>query len=305
VLLYAEADITDLRQNFETSFPPLDDIKKIYQCLANYYQLPVGSGKDAVYDFDLIDFSVRYGLNTLSTFNGLKQLEREGYISVSEGVYEPSTLHISVDRDTLYNYQLKNEKADIFIKLLLRSYAGLFENYIRINEKELARRMHVPVEQVTQTLNMLHSHNIVIYKPKNSADKITFLTERIDNKNLSFDKVLYNKRIDTAVDRLESMINYVKANQCRSRIILAYFGETDSYRCGKCDVCLEQNKLELSDLEFETITNELQLKLKIAETLESILGSLNYPENKLLKVIRWHVDKGAIVQKENKYEWRE
>jgi ATP-dependent DNA helicase RecQ len=42
VLLYENADIHSLRQNFENSFPPLNTIKNVYEALSNYFQIPVG-----------------------------------------------------------------------------------------------------------------------------------------------------------------------------------------------------------------------------------------------------------------------
>ena len=57
-----------------------------------------------------------------------------------------------------------------------------------------------------------------------------------------------------AIERSDSVIDYAsQISKCRSKFLLNYFGETETYRCGICDICLERNKIKLSDLEFDSI----------------------------------------------------
>lgn len=307
VLLYNASDIADMNHNLEISFPPVEEIKMIYQALANYYQIPIGLGLHSTYNFDGGDFYARYNINPVIAFNSLKLLEKEGYLSLTDGFYQPSKIHFTINKENLYKFQVENKAYDGFIKLLLRSYTGLFDNYVKISEQDLARRAEKKIEEIKNLLHQLHKHEIIFYTPYSESPQLTFLIERDDAKHIHISPENLQKRRSRMAARIRWMQQYVKnKTKCRSRILLSYFDETDTYRCGICDICLERNKLELSNLEFENIKNQIK-KLLIAKPmdLKELLHTIkDSTEEKSLKVIRWLLDSEKIsYSPENTLKW--
>lgn len=308
ILLYNNSDKIDLEHNLEMSFPPIEEIKKTYQALANFFQIPIGAGKWSTFDFDISDLTSRYNLNPLVAFNAIKFLEKEGYVNLSDGFYQPSRVHFLANKEQLYKFQVENTAFDEFIKLILRSYSGVFDGYVKISELELARRIGKPVAEIKKNLLELEKRELLAYVPQSEMPQLTFLNERIDAKNIHISKEIFQIRKEKAKERMSWILNYAEnKTKCRSQVLLSYFGETDAYRCGICDICLERNKLELSNLEFENIAEQAKALLaKEQLTLEELVqGIKNIPEDKTLKVLRWLIDNEKLVSPDdNKYYWK-
>jgi ATP-dependent DNA helicase RecQ len=307
VVLYEKADTIDLRHNYELSYPAIDLIKKVYHALGNYFQLATGSGKDRSFDFEISEFCNQYRLNPVTTFSALKFLEKEGYLMLNEYVGSPSLVNIKTKKENLYRFQVENPMFDPFIKLLLRSYSGLFTTFARISEAEIARRMPMPLNDVIKTLHTLHQAGLITYVPRKDKPQLLYLTERLDVDHLEISKQHYGDRMKAAEKRINSVIDYVSSNSvCRSRLLLAYFGEKESRRCGRCDVCIERNKLELSELEFSKVSRQLEpilqeQALAIEEVVEQIKG---VNEEKIIKAIRWMLDNNMIASTpDNRFRW--
>lgn len=296
VLLYNDSDKDELEHGLENSFPPQEEIKQCYQALANYYQLAIGTAEGQSFEFDISGFCDTYKLNAVKVFSSLKFLEREGYISTTEAVHTPSHIHFTMNKEDLYRFQVANPKYDDFIKLLLRSYSGTFENYVNISEYDIARKLNAHKDLVVKTLLQLDKMEVLSYVPQTELPKIIFTQARADAKHIFISKQNYAERKKRAEERMEHMVNYAaSSHKCRSQMLLAYFGETDTYRCGVCDVCLERNKLDLSDLEFETISREVNALLgKKTQTLPELVKALGKKEDRSLKVIQWLLDNGSI-----------
>jgi ATP-dependent DNA helicase RecQ len=308
IMLYEQNDIIDLQHNHALSFPSLDVIKNVYQAVGNYLQLATGSGKDRSFDFELSDFCNRFHFNAVVAYNSLKFLEKEGYIYLNEEVGSPSLLNIRSKKEDLYRYQVQNPSLDPFIKLILRSYTGLFTTFARINEAELARRMPMPLTDVIKKLHDLNKTGLFVYVPRKEKPQLVFTTERLDVRSLEISKLHYKDRMTESGKRIDSVIDYAsRTDRCRSQLLLAYFGETESQRCGKCDVCVEMNKLDLSETEFKKISSELEPILRSqALSIEEIVENLkNYREDKILKAFRWLLDNDKIISFDgHKFRWR-
>lgn len=305
VLLYSPSDKTRLNDSLRLKFPPVEKIKDIYDALCNYLQVPLGSGKDNVFDFNIADFVSRFRLPVIETFNSLAFLQREGYIEFTEEINNPSRVHFVVGRDDLYKFQVANESFDGFIKLLLRSYTGMFTEFVAINEESLARKAAITRDTVYQYLVKLSSMNIIRYIPGKKTALVIFTEERLVRKALmiSPDNYLHVKEKYSA--RLEKIIDYAESkNRCRSVILLDYFGE-ESDRCGICDVCRERNELDLSKYEFDLILEEIKgiLAGRNPDSQE-LVGMISYPEEKVIKVVRWLLDHNKIIpDKDHKLSW--
>lgn len=300
ILLFNKADIQNLEQFHERSYPPLKEIRKIYNCLGNHFQLAIGSGKDQSMPFDIHKFAKAYSLNTFFIYNALGFLEKEGYLASSEALANPSRLMFLVSNEELYRFQVANPRYDPFLKMLLRSYTGLFTEFTRINEEDIARRNGVPVENVKKILLDLHNMKILHYKEQNQKPVITFLEERLAASDLRISKEVYSERRAFARKRMEAMIQYVTSEtKCRSLYLLAYFGETGGKRCGQCDVCLERNKAGVSTYEFNQVMKYIKPKLQKDEvSLEMLIDDLdlNLAEEKVLNVLRYLKDNGKIIE---------
>lgn len=307
ILLYNDSDKLEVEHNLQMAFPPIEEIKKTYQALASYFQIPTGAGKGSAFDFDINDFCSKFNLNPLLAFNSIKILEKEEYISMSDGFFQPSRIHFTVNKEELYIFQVEHARYDELLKLILRSYTGVFDNYTRISESEIGKRCGKTVDEIKKILSELEKYNLVSYLPQSETPQLTFLSERIDAKNIYISPENFQKRKEKAKNRMESLLHYVLTKtKCRSQMLLAYFGETDSYRCGICDFCLERNKLEMSNLEFEKVANQVKKNLdNEPRSLTNLVNSVkNSTEDKTIKVIQWLIDNEKIIyNKDNKLCW--
>lgn len=307
VQLYEEADIRELRRFLEASFPGVEEIRGVYRKLGNYFGLAIGAGRDAAFDFDLPTFCTRYNLSKLLVHHSLRLLEKEGYLLVSAFDDTLSRLHIHIRPDDLYRFQVAQPAYDPFLKLLLRSYSGILSDPVVISEKELARRAGVTEDRIVYALGYLHKLDVLRYYPRRNLPQVVFTTERMDEDQVIFSPANYRVRKETASRRLDAVIDYMTSStQCRSQMLLAYFGEKNGPRCGKCDFCLARNKAGLNELELDSVIQRLRPGLKKeAKTLEDLLAlSGMRDEDRLLKVLYWLRDSGMIkVDGDGKYRW--
>jgi ATP-dependent DNA helicase RecQ len=306
VLLHSPADTGRLKDSIRKKFPPVERIKDVYEALCNYLQVPQGSGKDNVFDFNLYDFISKYRLPATETYNSLQFLQREGYMEFTEEINNPSRVHFIVSRDDLYKFQVANESFDSFIKLLLRSYTGMFSDFVPVNEETLSRKSGASRDTIYQYLVKLSSCNIIRYIPGKKSALVIFTEERLVRKALFISPENYLQVKEKYEARLIRMIDYTESeNRCRSVTLLSYFGE-EADRCGICDVCRKRNELDLSKYEFDMILEEIKKILSEksvdAEELVRIIGD---PEEKTVNVIRWLLDHNKLQKDdEMKLAWK-
>ena len=298
VLLFNNTDNLSASKRVETNFPEIKAIKDVYNALGNYLQIPYGAGKYMAYDFKLAEFATNYKFNIQTAFSSLKVLEQEGYIEVTDNINNPAKVHFLVNRDDLYKFQVSNIAFDTFVKLLLRSYEGLFSDYVAIDETILAKRSNTTVDNIFKYLNKLASAKILQYIPRKTTPVVVFTEERLDEKNLHISHEKYNERRTRYVDRIEAILHYASStNKCRSQILLSYFGEKDPVRCGQCDVCLKRNELDINKYEFDMIVEDIKKEIYTSpHELKPMVErfSTRYSEEKILKVIRWLLDNGKM-----------
>jgi len=299
ILLYNDADIIELKRSHEQSFPPLPFIKSVYNCLGNYFQLAVGSGKDSSMEFDLNDFSSHYNLDTVLAFNAIRFLEKEGYLGMSEAMTNPSRIFFMLNKEDIYRFQVANPKYDSFMKLLLRSYAGLFTEFVKIREQDIAKRANLTIDHTEKLLQYLHKVNVIQYEKQNQRPVITWLEDRLPADYLRISKEHHHDRERFAKKRVDAMINYIRSsNKCRSICLLAYFNEIKAVKCKHCDVCIEIGRLDVSEQEFDQLFYMIRAALQDSPyRLEDLIESLptHIAEDKIIKVIRWMKDQEFIT----------
>jgi ATP-dependent DNA helicase RecQ len=297
VLLTNEQDLNTLIEKAMMAYPPIDFLKKVYQCLANYFRMAVGSGFMESFDFELATFITTYSLEMLPTYNALKVLQEEGFLELSENFYSPSSIHFLVDQSKLYEFQIANAKLDILIKLLLRTYGGeLFVEFFKIYESKLAKNLGVEEKELIKQLEYLDQVGILAYDKRKDMPQITFLTERFDAGKLPLNIKRIEDRRQNAISKAKSMIAYVRnTSVCRSNQISFYFGENSDQQCGICDVCLENKKSDevtyqkVKNKIFQTLTDGMEFSLN---NIKEIPGLDN--KKRTIEVLREMEEEGLI-----------
>lgn len=307
VLLANKADQDDACKKLEASFPPEVEIKRVYQALCNYYQVPVGAQVDRSFDFDLIEFAKRFSLEVNMVYPAIRILEQADLITVSEHFFESSKVKFMIGQGSLYKYQVEHPEADEFIKLLLRSYGGIFDSWVSINEASLAKREHVAEATVKKQLQQLHTTGVIDYQPQKDKPQLTFVSDRADAEQLDLRKALLQKRKETATRKLQAMIDYANNDTlCRSRKLVMYFDEFTSEDCGLCDVCLQRKKLELSQQEYEQLVADIEHVLQegplLPDALKQKLGK--YVDEKIVETLRYLLDNDKLrYNSDYQLEW--
>jgi len=306
ILLYNKSDSLKIEQRINTSFPPPEEIRRIYQALGSYFNIAYGSGKGEVFDFNLMDFCTTYKLNLVVAYNSLKILEREGYIELTDELDNPSRIIFLVNKKELYNYQVAHAEMDKFIKILLRILPGVFSQYVRIDEQYIAKSTRLSIDVVVNNLKTLSRQKIINYIPKKRTPLVIFITERLDDKNLRIEPERYQTLKDRYMKRANAMLDYAQSKaKCRSQFINEYFGQTNSFRCGKCDVCTSRNELDMSKFEFDKILEKVKaILLEKPTPLENLVDETNMNPERVLKVIQFLVDTEKIsISDDNKLRW--
>ncbi|MEX2336912.1 MAG: ATP-dependent DNA helicase RecQ [Fulvivirga sp.] len=304
VIIYENSAIDELKGRVEQQYPSIDFMKKVYQCLANYYKMAVGSGLGQSFDFDIQDFSEHYKLNHMEVYYTLKKLEEEELIQFNESFYNPSQLHFAVDNRRLYEFQIANQRYDLFLKALLRLHGGeLFNNFVKIAETQVAKLLNTTQTEVVRVLEKLNEQGIINYNKIKEKPQVIFTTPRKDSTTLKLNKQRLAERENIAREKMNAMIGYVESDDtCRTQLILAYFGETNYDSCGICDVCLKKKH---GDKEHDIAKYHLQLWHLMEEgplTIEELLENINPAEKDIfLEVVRKMVDSDELRYDE---QWR-
>ena len=307
ILLYNDLDIHNLKKQINDHYPEIEIVRNVYQQIANFLGIAIGDGKHQEFPFHINEFCERYNLNQLQTYNTLKLLEKEDYIKLSEAIHQPSRLFIKVTHTELYQFQIANKQYDILLKILLRSYGSLFDNFTKIQENIIAKRAQLSTQEVKDFLTNLKQMNILDYIPQNSNPKLLLLKTRVDSKYISLSKETLEARKANEEAKAASVIQYASNQyQCRSHVLQNYFGEEDNKRCGKCDVCLERNKLNINDQEFEAIMLAIQnlISQNPMHVDDIIMAIVEYREDKMVTVLQFLSDNGQIAMNdEQKLYW--
>lgn len=290
VLLYNSEDEQELKELPALRFPPTKEIKRIYQCLVDYLQIPVGIGEGNYYDFNLSEFIKNFQLDILVVVNTLKMLEQEGYISFNETVFLPSTASFIVPKELLTDFEQSHLQLEPVIKCLLRTYEGIYDNKVSINENLISRLTKTGISTVNQQLLQLRSFNILEYRPQKDTPQIYFVTNRAPAQYLTINYDRYKQRRDDFTKRVKTMLSYIQsASQCRSMFTGNYFGDTTIEACGICDNCLNKKSGEISEEEFILVQQNIlnQLKNKNTTLKEVFEACKNIRKEKLWKVLNY------------------
>jgi ATP-dependent DNA helicase RecQ len=308
VLLYNNSNIIELKRNFESSFPVIEEIKTTYHAICNHFQIAIGSGEGSFYDFDINDICNNYSLNPLTVYNSVKFLEKEGYLSISEAIAQPSRIFFPLKRSQLYEFQLNHQPYDNFIKLLLRSYSGVFDGFVRIDEVELSRRSKLPSAAIKKTLQELDKMGVIYYQERTEQPQLFFTSPRVDSKNIYLSPENYYQRKKQAEIKIKAVMRYATSDlHCRSLSLVAYFGEENNKKCKQCDVCLNEKKNQINNQEFQSISTKIQILIsEHLYSLNQLVEKLkDEKEENILFTVRWLMDQDKIELNEGQLlKWK-
>ncbi len=304
VLLYHESDRLMLERQFEQAFPDIPEIRKTYLALGSHFQLATGAGKGQSFDFDIAEFSAKHGFNAVTAFNCLKILEQDEWLEISEAVYRPPSLQILVNKDQLYDYQLKNPRLEKILKIILRSYQGAFSGQVQLQEKKLAGFLKIPVEHLQHGLSTLHQDHILEYIPQKDKPQLTFLRDRVAAENLEVNTQRYMFRKQRQRQRIEKALEYATSTQCRSCYLLGYFGEVQAETCGMCDICLSESKNSPQRNTDYYVSHIRSMLHKRPLDAAGIIAGFPYPEREpAVNVLHFLVEEGFVIEKDRQFFW--
>lgn len=309
-LLLSPNDTADLRRKVTEAHPPVETLRRVYQCLANYYQIAVGSGEFQSFDFNLEDFARTYKLKPLEVHHGLQKLQAEGFLQVNDAYFSPSKILVTMEHEDLYRFQVANPELDPLLKMLLRLYGGgLYSAFVKISEKTLAEQLRVPVAAVKKSLAYLQQRNILIYDPQHDTPQVVFTTPRHDAPALPLDVRRYNGLRANALAKMEEVIRYVTTrDRCRTQLLLAYFGELSEAACRICDYCLQQKKARRDQQLLAQLRQQIRDQLSLAnQHPRELAEQLAHPDKEAISgIISQLVDMGQLqYEADGRLKWVE
>lgn len=302
VLLFCARDKITLKQRVSDTFPEKSYIRKIYEDINFYYQMAMGDGRGCTFAFNIDEFCRNFKHFPVQTDSALKILTRAGYLEYTDEQDNASRIMFTITKEELYRIREQSEDTEKLLRILLRSYTGLFTDYAYISEDNLSTRSGLSKQQIYETLLSLSRQHILHYIPAKKTPYIIYTRERQETERVYLSKEVYEDRKESYVQRINAMIEYAESeNRCRSRMLLRYFGEKNEHNCGQCDVCLQQHQSGLKSGEFEAISQQLQALLKENPlSLQEIKDKMQVPENHLMKVVSYLVSE-EIIRQENGY----
>lgn len=299
VLLYARSDKTILKKRLADTFPEKEYIRQVYEHINFYYQMAMGDGLGRTYAFNIDEFCHNFKHFPVQVDSALKILTRAGYLEYTDEQDNNSRLMFTLRRDELYRINEGSPDTEKLLRIILRSYTGVFSDYAYINEDLLAQRSGLTRQQVYECLISLTRQNILHYIPGKKTPYIVYTRERQETDRLHFSKEVYEDRKASYERRIKAMLEYADSDHvCRSRMLLRYFGEKNGHNCGQCDVCLQKHESGLKQGEFEEIREILVNRLKESpRNPHDLINGLDFEQSKTEKVLAFLLSEEEIVQK--------
>lgn len=300
VLLFCPRDKITLKQRISDTFPEKDYIRKVYEDINFYYQMAMGDGLGCTFAFNLDEFCHNFKHFPVQIDSALKILTRAGYLEYTDEQDNASRIMFTLTKEELYRIHEQNADTEKLIRILLRTYTGLFTDYAYINEELLSKRSGLSRPQIYETLLFLTRQHILHYIPGKKTPYIIYTRERQETDRIYLSKEVYEERKESYRRRIEAMIEYAESeNNCRSRMLLHYFGEKNEHNCGQCDVCLQHHHSGLKQSQFDEISRQIRALLKTSPlSPQELKAQIQAPEEQVSKVIAYLLAE-EIIRQEN------
>lgn len=296
-LITDTADKAQLKKNITMMFPSKEEVLKIYDSICAYLQVSYDAGKGYDFPFDLMDFSIKHKMNSLTVYNAIKVMEIVGLVVFVEDPGNVSRLMFTVNRDDLYRFQDESKDIEDFTKVILRTYTGLFNDFVSISEEIIGKKCGLSHDDVYQNLKSMQQRGIIKYIPKVNKPLMHLVCERLPIDQICYSRKLVDERKQRVVSRMQAMLDYVNnSNQCRSRQLLAYFGETDTCNCGCCDVCLTKSDEGMTKEKFDIILKKIMdLLSKSPYLYNELINALGENGKDVAYVVKWMSENNKLT----------
>ncbi len=299
ILLYNSRDNVKLRQRVNNNFPDKEEIRTIYEHLAYFYQIAMGSGSGCKFEFNIDTFCQAFKHFPTIVNSALTILSRAGYIEYQAENDARSQVKMLLKRDSLYLLDSLTETENSVITALLRNYGGLFVDYCYIDESLISIQTGLSKQSIYLILKDLSQRNILHFIPRRKIPHIIYLQQREEKERLIISKEIYDDRKAEYIERIQAMLAYASnSNVCRSRQLLSYFGEEKSTDCRQCDVCIAHKK-EMTSKAFQKACQ--LIKDTLADKKEHIvtdIKNIDYNKDAIEEALRFLVKNEDIIVKD-------
>lgn len=297
--LYNSTDISRLHDSTALHYPAESYLRKVYQAVAEYLQIPIGVQPDKYFPFDVADFCKKFSLQANPALHALKLLEQEGLWSLTEAVYSPATIQFTADRHVLDNLAAAYPDLSYVATGLLRMYNTIFHYPTPVRETAIAKQLKMKKEELLPMLERLDKMEILEYNRPGEGPQLFFHSYRVDSRHLIIDLKRINILRRRHEERIAAMIAYLENNSvCRERMVLAYFGETTDDNCGHCDICRDTAPMRIDTRQLK---QELLKKITEQQRIglnELMTGYAKPVREEAIGIVRAMVDDNIIVWKD-------
>lgn len=296
VLLVSPDDEDRVVKRFESEFPPIDEIKSIYEKVCNYVQVAIGDGLQSSFMFNIHDFAAREHIFTGKIQNALKILQQNGYLTLTEEMENPARIMFCVSRDDLYKIRVERNDLDHFLRVVLRMYNGVFTEFRAIDECEIASKCGYTLEHVKELFKRLWQMRIIRYVPSNRSPILFFNEERLPTDDIYIAPETFLRRKEMMHERFSKMLEYASGQErCRSRMLSEYFGDTEAEDCGICDICIARRKTSKSAATKADLQAQILAKLsKQALSVRDLIAEFRCDPQPILDTLKTMHEKGII-----------
>ena len=296
VLLCAKYDKSILSRRISENFPEREFIKLVYELLGNFLDVCIGEGYNQLFEFNFNLFLKRFNLPSIPTHSALTLLTQAQYIEFTEEINTSSRAMILLNKDELYSLNLSYNVDKVFQRLL-RTYTGLFADYVFINETSLAHSLNCTEQDIYSALLILSKKHVIHYIPRKSTPYILYTTSRELTKHILLPTSIYENQRKKLSSRIDAMKQFAfSIDQCRVNIMLKYFGESPSIPCGKCDYCRQAKQLSLNGDKLQMLRDSILYMASQSggHQISYFISTANAPQQETLDMIRTLLDEGAI-----------
>ncbi|MBC7449608.1 MAG: RecQ family ATP-dependent DNA helicase [Hymenobacteraceae bacterium] len=266
-VLAGPADAADRARAAARAFPDTALVRRVYQAVADFFQIPLGGGHLQVFTFDLPAFAQKRKLDLLDTHHALRLLMQQGFLDLTEAVFTPARLQILLHGPALHDYQQRHERAGRLLQAVLRIHgADVFASPVRLRDENVAQVFADSLEETRKLLAHLHQTGGVVYEPARDAARLTLLQPRHDAAKLPLDNAVLRARRATAARQAEAVVAYLAqpSSRCRTAELLDYFGEEYDQECRICDWCLARKQARAREVQRAAHLATLRDKLRPA-----------------------------------------
>lgn len=297
VLLVSDVDNRTLKRRITESFPDKDFILNVYERAGNFLNVAVGGGYSQIYDFNFTFFCKTFDYPLLPAANALKILTQSGYIEYIEEIDTQSRVMILADKSELYHIPDSTPEDEQVLQALLRTYSGLFADYVFINEAVMARRFNLSQETIYNSLLKLTRVHLLHYVPRKRTPYIIYTTSREEPRYVHIPRTAYEERRAVMERRIGNMLNYAFADgTCREKILRDYFGETDVDNCGHCDLCIDRRKRMDASYSLDSIIDGIMYMVSTRpRTIEDFTTTLSFRAADIITTVTRLVDEGFLT----------